>query len=67
MADMLSDTQEYLTSQLETAKEEDEALRKRISQARADIFALEAQARTSQAMISALETALEDLEKAGKA
>lgn len=67
MADTLNDTAEYLTSQLETAKEEDEVLRRDISSQRQDLNALENRKRKSEAMISALETALENLKKASKA
>lgn len=67
MADTLADTADYLTSQLETAKEEDQELRRDISERRAALNALETRKRQSEAMISALETALENLEKASKA
>ena len=67
MADTLADTAEFLAAQLETAKEEDEVLRRDISSQRQDLMALENRKRQSEAMISALETALENLEKASKA
>lgn len=67
MTDTLADSVEYLTSQLDTAKEEDQELRRDISERRAVLNALETRKRQSEAMISALETALENLEKASKA
>lgn len=45
MADTLADSVEYLTSQLDTAKEEDLELRRDISERRATLNALESRKR----------------------
>jgi chromosome segregation ATPase len=67
MADTMTSTVDFLTSKLEAAKEEAEVIRLDVSAMRRDLHALESRQRQTNAMVSALEKALEDLGNASKA